>query len=270
MHRTCPDRACIDATLKSVLRCLEGEFYSEAKQTASSLTFNTRVRHHGKTERNYAKALQQLALYAYKDASQSHIESRCREQFMAGLRSKDVKAHLSWFCSKTARVHELVSRAEAFRATREEAALTSDPESSAETVAYVRGDQPGKSYAQNQRFTTGVSTAKSQGDGKTAQTQVPRKGRMTRREKFGPIDSSKCAGKCCFRCGKEGHFIADCRSGPNKCLYLAFDGALPCDDASNEVKCRCACGLHSHFMSTVEVEQALVVLTTKVGRLLSD
>jgi len=186
---------------------------------------------------------------------------------MAGLRSKDVKTHLSWFCSKTARVHELVSRAEAFRATREEAALTSDPEGNAVTVAYVQGNQPGKSFAQNQRFAAGVSTAKSQGDGKTAQTQVRRNERkFNRRERYGPIDASKCAGKCCFRCRKEGHFIADCRGGPNKCLYLAFESALPCDDATNEVKCRCACGRHSHFMNTVDVEQALVVLTRKSGK----
>ena len=47
-------------TLKSVLRCLEEEFYSEAKQTASSMVFNSRVHHHGETEREYAHALQQL------------------------------------------------------------------------------------------------------------------------------------------------------------------------------------------------------------------
>ena len=92
-----PDMIGNIATLKSVLHCLEDEFYSEAKQTASSMVFNTRVRHHGKTERKYANALQQLALYAYKDTSQYHIERRCREQFLAGLRCKDVKAHLSWF-----------------------------------------------------------------------------------------------------------------------------------------------------------------------------
>ena len=48
------DRVC----LGSVLRCLEGEFYSYAKQTASGLLFNTRVRAH-ETEREYAVALQQ-------------------------------------------------------------------------------------------------------------------------------------------------------------------------------------------------------------------
>ena len=85
------------ATLNLVLKCLEGEFYSEAKQTTSSLAFNMRVRHHGETEREYAKSLQALAVYAYKDASQLHIESQCREQFLAGLRCRDVKAHLNWF-----------------------------------------------------------------------------------------------------------------------------------------------------------------------------
>jgi len=64
------DRVC----LGSMLRCLEGEFYSYAKQTASGLLFNTRVRPHSETEREYAVALQQLALYAYKDLTQSHIE----------------------------------------------------------------------------------------------------------------------------------------------------------------------------------------------------
>ena len=250
------------ATLKSVLRCLEREFYSEAKQTASSLSFNTRVRHHGESERNYAKALQQLAVYTYKDAPQSHIESRCREQFMAGLRSMDVKAHLSWFCSKTARVHELVSRAEAFRATREEAALISDPESSAVTVAYVRANQPGKSFAQSQRGAPGGSTAKSQGDGKTTHWKDCPRRKADRRPTL--VDASKCTGKCCFRCGKEGHFIADCRVGLSKCLYIAFSHGLPCEDASNEARCRCACGKHTHFMNTGDADQAVLVLTRGV------
>jgi len=243
------------ATLKSVLRCLEHEFYSEAKQTASSLAFNTRVRLHGESERHYAKSLQQLAVYAYKDAPQSHIESRCREQFMAGLRSMDVKAHLSWFLPKTARVHELVSRAEAFRATREETALHSDTEASAVTVAYVRENQPGKSFAQSQRAAPGGSTAS------TEKTAPGRKRPARKFKRAGPGEASKCVGKCCFRCGKEGHFIADCRVGLNKCLYVAFANGLPCDDASNEDRCRCACGRHTHFMNADDADHAVLVLT---------
>ena len=97
------------AVLKSVLPCLEAEFYSDSKQTARGLLFNTRVRHHGETECEYAVAFKQLALYAYKDASQYHIESRCREQFLAGLRAREVRSHLGLFCSRDAKVHELVS-----------------------------------------------------------------------------------------------------------------------------------------------------------------
>ena len=100
------------------------------------------VRHHCETEREYARSLQQLAIYAYKDASQLHIESRCHEQFLASLRCKEVKAHLSWFCSKDAKVQELVSRV--FRAKCEEKALMSDTEGNAVTVAYVQGKKPGK------------------------------------------------------------------------------------------------------------------------------
>ena len=80
----------------------------------------------------------------------THIESRCREQFLAGLRSRDVKAHLSWFCRKGVKVHEMVSSAEAFRAMREENALVSDTEGNAVTVAYMQGNMPGKLYAQHQ------------------------------------------------------------------------------------------------------------------------
>ena len=154
------------ATLKSILRCLEGEFNSDAKQTACSMVVNTREY----TEREYAHALQHLALYAYKNTSQNHIVSRCSEQFLAGLRCRDVKAHLGWFCSKNAKVHELVSHTEAFRATREEAALMSDPEGSAVTFAYVQGNKPGKSFAQHQRLAAEGNAGKHQGDGKSAET----------------------------------------------------------------------------------------------------
>ena len=64
--------------LSLVLKALEREFYSEVKQTASSLAFNTRVCHHGETEREYALALHQLEVYAHKDERPAHIESRCR------------------------------------------------------------------------------------------------------------------------------------------------------------------------------------------------
>ena len=156
-----------------------------------------RVRHRGKTEREYARSLQQLAVYAYKDASQLHIESWCREQFLAGLRCRDVKAHLSWFCSKDAKVHDLVSRAQALRATREENALMSDTEGNAVTVAYVQGNKLGKSFAQHQHSAPVSSAPKPQSDGKA------RKYPLKKWEK----KPKSCVGKCCFKCGKEGHFM---------------------------------------------------------------
>ena len=90
------------------------------------------------TEREYAVALQQLALYAYKDLTQSHIESQCKEQFLAGLRSRELQSHLGLFCSRTATVQDVVSCAEAYLASRTEADLISDDEGVAVTIAYAR------------------------------------------------------------------------------------------------------------------------------------
>ena len=119
-----------------------------AKQTASGLLFNTWVRAHGETEREYAVALQQLALYAYKDLTQSHIESRCNEQFLAGLRFRELRSHLGLFCCRSATVQDLVSCAEAYRASRTETDLISDDEEAAVTIAYARGSQPDASFTQ--------------------------------------------------------------------------------------------------------------------------
>ena len=241
------------ASLNLVLKCLEGEFYSEAKKTASSLASNTRVRHHGKTEREYAKS-QALAPYAYKDVSWLHIESQCRDQFLAGLRCRDVKAHLSWFCSKDGKVHELVSRAEAFRATPEENTLMSDTEGNAVTVAYVQGNKPGKSFVQHQYLAPVSSALKPPTDRKARNNQPKKK------------DFRTCVGKCCFKCGKEGHFITECRSRPNKCLFLAFDAGLLLDDKSNNERCRCICGNHAHFMNQEDEHCALAVLEGTVEK----
>ena len=73
-------------------------------------------------------ALQQLALYPYKDLTQSHIESQCKEQFLAGLRSRELRSHLGLFCSRSATVQDLVSCTEAYRASRTETDLISDDE----------------------------------------------------------------------------------------------------------------------------------------------
>jgi len=70
------------------------------------LVFNTRICRSGENEQQYAAALKQLANYAYKDDSQYHIEQQCIEQFLAGLRSMEVKSHLGLFCDNEAKVHE--------------------------------------------------------------------------------------------------------------------------------------------------------------------
>ena len=69
-------------------------------QTASGLFFNTKVRQHGKTERGYAAALKQLTIYGYKDGTAAFIETRCSEQFLAGLHSRELRFHLGLFCDR--------------------------------------------------------------------------------------------------------------------------------------------------------------------------
>ena len=46
------------------------------------LVFNTRIRRHDETEHECVSALKQLALYAYKDASQYHIEQDAESNFL--------------------------------------------------------------------------------------------------------------------------------------------------------------------------------------------
>ena len=95
-----------------------------------------------------------------------------------------------------AKVHELVSCAEAFRAKREEAALMSDPEGSTVNVAYVQGDRPSKSFAQYQRSATEGSLAKSQGDGKYARVRENTRHGHKRKQppKYLKVHPDKCAG----------------------------------------------------------------------------
>ena len=90
--------------------------------------FNERVRCHGKTEREFASVLGRLALYGYKDAPKYFIESCCREQFISGLRCRKLRSHLSLFSRSDARVHELVSILETYRASRDESDPLSDEE----------------------------------------------------------------------------------------------------------------------------------------------
>ena len=146
-----------------MLHCLEGELYSYAKQTASSLLFNTGVRQHGETEQGYADALKQLAVYAYKDATTYFLETRCCKQFLAGFHSKEVRSHQGLCCSRDARVQELVSCAEAYWASCTELELLSDNKGSAATVAHMQGKKPGATFKQWKKATGGGTAVKSTG-----------------------------------------------------------------------------------------------------------
>ena len=243
--------------LMSVLRCLEQEFYSYAKQTASGLQFNTRMRSHGESEREYAVALQKLALYAYKDLPQTHLESRCKEQFLAGLRSRELQSHLGLFCSASATVQELVSNAEAFRATRHEANLVSDEEgeAAAVTIAYTRSDKPGSTFQQWNRPAAG----KEQEDGRGSDSGGRRNARRnakppSHRQK---IPSRDCTGICCFACGKQGHFARNCALR-NVCHRISEEH-LACEDKQHE-HCECACGQHRHFLSADDRTKVSLVI----------
>jgi len=90
-----------------------GKSSREAKQTLSSLKFNTRFRLHGESERAYAEDLVLLANYVYKVDFRYHINRCCGEQFLSGLRSKELDSFLGKFCKDALRVHDLLSRAEA-------------------------------------------------------------------------------------------------------------------------------------------------------------
>jgi len=230
--------------LMSVLRCLEQEFYSYAKQTASGLQFNTRTRSHGETEREYAVALQKLALYAYKDLPQTHLESRCKEQFLAGLRSRELQSHLGLFCSASATVQELVSCAEAFRATRNEANLISDEEgeAAAVTIAYTRSSRPGTTSKQWSKPAAGKE--QEVGRGSDSDAKPTRRVKLSgHRQKIPP---KECSGKCCFACGKQGHFARNCTLR-NTCHHISEEN-LACEDKDHKY-CECACGQHRHFLS---------------------
>ena len=122
-------------------------------------------------------------------------------------------------------------------------------------MQYVQGGKPGNSYAQYQRSAPVSSTERS----KSPPPAGNKKGSKAGKRKGKQWDRG-CKGKCCFKCGKEGHFIAECRNATQKCLYTASASDLRCEDESNSGRCRCKCGNHTHFLNKEDVRIAAVVL----------
>ena len=253
--------------LHEVLRTLEKEFYSEAKQSAALMAFGKRKRLVGETERKYAKELGTLAYYAYKDDTQAHIDRRVREQFLSGLRSNPLGAYLSLFCKEQHKVTDLVSRAEAFKAAYGgSATIKSDPEDESAgpvSVAYV---QAGKTFAQTQKVqaTNGTSnTGWKRGPGPDLRSKKNRQPRAAAHSGGGgggkpPIKPSECTGKCCYSCGKYGHLIKDCKTR-NWCAAVILNHALQCEDPA-QTTCRCECGQHHHHSNAEDHDVALMVV----------
>jgi len=82
---------------------------------------------------------------------------------------------------------------------REENDLVSDTDGNAVTVAYVQKNMTGKSYAQHQHSAPASSAIKPPGNKKFLRKE---------KKKYDKKKGKACVGKCCFKCGKEGHFIA--------------------------------------------------------------
>ena len=67
--------------------------------------FDTCRREYGENKSAYPDSIVLLAYYAYKDDSGYHEERPCREQFLAGLRSKEFNCNLANFCDESADVN---------------------------------------------------------------------------------------------------------------------------------------------------------------------
>ena len=128
---------------------------------------------------------------------------------MAGLRSRELQSHLGLFCSRTATVQDLVSCAEAYRAVCTEADLISDDEGVAVTVAYAQGGKSGASYKQLHKTAADKKPEVSTSANVARAPSASGKSKMTGGY-HQKVPTGLCSGKCCFRCGKEGHFIRDC------------------------------------------------------------
>ena len=147
--------------LVMVLRTLEKEFYSNAKQVSAKVSFNNRKRLPGESEREFAESLVLLVDYAFRDDDQAYINSRCREQFLLGLRCRDLTAYLTLFCKDNLQMDDLVKSAEEYRACMMSNILESDDENPS----------------------TAVTNDQTQFDDSSVQSQVTREKRSQRSRK---------------------------------------------------------------------------------------
>ena len=116
------------------------------------------------------------------------------------------EGHFGLFCSTSATVQELVSCAEAYRASRTEVDLISDKEEAAAvTIAYARNSKPGVMFKQWTKTAADKEPEASIGteDGRGPHAAMRKSKFRGYRQRVSPKD---CSGKCCFRCVKEGHF----------------------------------------------------------------
>ena len=177
---------------------------------------------------------------------------------MAGLCSRELRSHLGLFCSTSATVQELVSCAEAYRASRTEVDLISDEEEAAAvTIAYARSSKPGVTFKQWTKTAADKEPEASKGaeDGRGPRAAMRKSKFRGYRQRVSPKD---CSGKCCFRCGKEGHFARNC-AAKGACHYVSKE-TLACEDKDHE-RCECECGQHRHFLNAGDRDKVRLVIT---------
>ena len=121
-------------------------------------------------------------------------------------------------------------------------------EAAAVTIAYARSSGSDTTSQQWSKPAAG----RGQGDGRRAAQKV----RLPRhRQKVPPRD---CSGKCCFACGKQGHFARNCAL-KNACHHISEEH-LACEDKDHE-HCECACAQHRHFLSADDRSKVSLVIT---------
>ena len=146
----------------------------------------------------------------------------------------------------------MVSCAEAYRTSRTEVDLISDEEEAAAVIiAYAQNSKPGVTFKQWTKTAADKEPEASKGaeDGRAPRAAM-------RKSKF--RKSKGLLRKCCFRCGKEGHFARNC-AAKGACHYVSEE-TLACEDKDHE-RCECECGQHRHFLSAGDRDKVRLVIT---------